>query len=198
MTPLALIRHGATLWNETGRMQGQTDVPLSDTARHALAQRKPPAPLAGFTWVSSPLSRAAETARLLAPPRTEIAIVPELTEMSWGAWEGHTLHALRQQHGEGFDANADRGLDFRPPGGESPRMVQARLQPWLARVGAAGVPTAAVAHKGVIRAVFGLATGWNFMGKPPAWLDFSAVQLFMVDATARIRVERLNLLLEPR
>ena len=76
MTPLALIRHGATLWNETGRMQGQTDVPLSDTARHALAQRKPPAQLAGFAWVSSPLSRAADTAHLLAPPRTEVAVVP--------------------------------------------------------------------------------------------------------------------------
>ena len=83
-------------------------------------------------------------------------------------------------------------------GGRHAGGADARLQPWLARVGAAGVPTAAVAHKGVIRAVFGLATGWNFMGKPPAWLDFSAVQLFMVDATARIRVERLNLLLEPR
>ncbi len=49
--------------------------------------------------------------------------------MDWGDWEGATLDALRAEHGAAFVDNADRGLDFQPPAGESPRMVQARLQP---------------------------------------------------------------------
>ena len=30
---LYLLRHGRTLWNEEGRLQGRTDVPLSDEGR---------------------------------------------------------------------------------------------------------------------------------------------------------------------
>ncbi|MBI3514476.1 MAG: histidine phosphatase family protein [Proteobacteria bacterium] len=197
MTPLAVIRHGPTAWNHDGRMQGQQDIALSDAARRALAARRPPAALDGFAWVSSPLARAMETARVLAPDAT-VAVEPALTEMAWGAWEGATLDALRAQNGAAFDANADRGLDFRPPGGESPRMVQDRLTPWLARVAGAGVPTVAVTHKGVIRALLGLATDWNFLGKPPARLDWSAAHLFEVDDAGRPRIRALNLALEPR
>ena len=197
MTPLAAIRHGPTAWNDDGRMQGRHDVALSDAARRALAPRQPPAALDGFAWVSSPLARARDTAHLLAP-HASVAIEPALTEMDWGAWEGATLAALRAEHGAAFDTNADRGLDFRPPGGESPRMVQDRLTPWLTHIGVAGVPTAAVTHKGVIRALLGLATGWDFLGKPPARLDWSAAHLFEVDGAGRPRILELNLPLAPR
>ncbi len=77
-------------------------------------------------------------------------------------------------------------------------MVQARLAPWLARIGAAGVPTIAVTHKGVIRALLGLATGWDFLGKPPARLDWSAVHVFDVDRAGGLRIHELNRALEPR
>jgi len=197
MTPLAVIRHGPTAWNDDGRMQGRQDMPLSDQARAALAQRRAPPELDGFAWVSSPLARARATARLLAPDH-DPTIEPALTEMAWGDWEGETLDALRARLGAAFDANADRGLDFTPPGGESPRMVQQRLRPWLARVGAAGRPTVAVTHKGVIRALLGLATGWDFLGKPPARLDWSAAHVFAVARDGTLAVERLNLALAAR
>jgi probable phosphoglycerate mutase len=197
MTALAMIRHGPTAWNHDRRMQGRRDVPLTDDARAALAGRRPPPALDGFDWISSPLARAVETAHLLAPD-TALAIEPALTEMGWGDWEGATLDALRARHGAAFADIEDRGLDFQPPGGESPRMVQARLTPWLARLGAAGRPTVAVTHKGVIRAVLGLATGWDFLGKPPARLDWTAAHLFAVAADGSVRVDRLNVPLATR
>jgi broad specificity phosphatase PhoE len=197
MTLLAVIRHGATAWNDARRMQGRQDVPLTKAARDFFAAREAPPELDGFAWTSSPLERARETAQLLAPD-APLAIEPALIEMGWGDWEGATLAALRARHGDRFADVEDRGLDFQPPGGESPRMVQARLQPWLTRLGAAGRPTVAVTHKGVIRALLGLATGWDFLGKPPARLDWTAAHLFAIDPAGRPHLERANLPLARR
>ena len=44
------------------------------------------------------------------------------------------------------------------------------------------MPTLAVTHRGVIRAILAEATGWDMRGKPPARLDWDAVHLFMLDA----------------
>ena len=51
------------------------------------------------------------------------------------------LADLRAELGPAMAENEARGLDFRPPGGESPREVQARLKPFLADLAA---PTVAV------------------------------------------------------
>jgi probable phosphoglycerate mutase len=197
MTSLALLRHGPTAWNDDGRMQGHQDIPLTATARRTLGALRPPPALDGFTWVTSPLARARETAQLIVPD-VVATIEPALIEASWGDWEGVALDALRLRHGAAFTAEERKGLDFHPPGGESPRMVQQRLTPWLATIGASGRPTAAVTHKGVIRAVLGLATGWDFLGKPPARLDWSALHLFTVDADGHPSIDRINLALAPR
>jgi probable phosphoglycerate mutase len=102
-------------------------------------------------WHSSPLSRAVETAQILsgAPPREE----PALSEMDWGEWEGYGLDDLRQRFGDAFARNEAAGLDFRPPGGESPREVRDRVVRWLGEIAALGEPVVAVTHKGVLRAV---------------------------------------------
>jgi probable phosphoglycerate mutase len=90
------------------------------------------------------------------------------------------------------------GLDFKPPGGESPRDVQARLQPLLAEIAAAGRPVGAVTHKGVIRAMLALATGWDMRGAAPFHLDWRAAHLFELDREGRPAPLRLNLALERR
>ena len=127
---VALLRHGSTHWNESGRMQGRCDVPLSALGRtQVLRWRMPPGIGAPLRWLSSPLARAVETARLVGG--TEPVCVPALVEMDWGEWEGRTLAALDAEFGDAFRRNAAAGLDFRPPGGESPREVRARALRWL-------------------------------------------------------------------
>lgn len=140
--------------------------------------------------VSSPLSRCVQTAALLGAP--DAAHEPRIIEMDWGEWEGRTLAELREELGDALAQNEARGLDFRPPGGESPRAVIERITPWLREIAAAGVPTLAVTHRGVIRAVLAEASGWDMRGKPPAKLDWRAVHFFMLDAQGRPSVERLN------
>ncbi len=140
--------------------------------------------------VTSPLSRCVQTAALLGAP--DAAREPRIIEMDWGEWQGRTLAELRAALGEAMAENEARGLDFRPPGGESPRAVIERIKPWLREIAAAGVPTLAVTHRGVIRAVLAEATGWDMRGKPPAKLDWHAVQFFRLDAQGRPGIERLN------
>jgi probable phosphoglycerate mutase len=184
------MRHMPTAWNAEGRLQGRRDAPLDPTA--IPAWRLPPE-LAGFRFLASPLARALATAaRLGVTPQTD----PRLVEMSWGEWEGHTLADLRASFSGTLEELEAQGLDFRPPGGESPRDVQARVTPLLAEIAASGGDTAAVTHKGVIRAVLALATGWDMLGQPPYRLSWSAAHLFSLDAGGHPSIERLDIPLE--
>ena len=121
LTTFALVRHGQTDWNAQRRLQGSTDIPLNDVGRGQA--RNAVAVLSGYRWdavVSSPLSRAAETADLIAAglglgPARRVA---ELTERSFGPAEGMQdgpeLDALRIPGGfrgaESADVAALRGL----------------------------------------------------------------------------------------
>jgi probable phosphoglycerate mutase len=184
MTRLALLRHADTAWSAAGRIQGRTDVPLLDKISLDLSCSRE------MRVVTSPLSRCVETAALLGVP--DAAREPRIIEMDWGEWEGRTLAELRERLGEAMAENEARGLDFRPPGGESPRAVIERIKPWLRKTAAEGVPTLAVTHRGVIRAILAEATGWDMRGPPPAKLDWRAVHFFRLDAQGRPSIERLN------
>ena len=184
---LALLRHGDTPWSLEGRIQGRSDVPLSDAGRAAVRALELPAPCRAMRIVSSPLARCVETAALLGAPQA--GREPRLAEMSWGAWEGRRLAELRAELGRAMAENEARGWDFRPERGESPREVLERVRSWIAEL---DQPTLAVTHRGVIRAVFASATGWDMLGKPPARLDWNAVHLFRIGPGVAASVERLN------
>jgi len=195
---VAFLRHGSTAWNEQGRMQGRRDIPLSERGRGEVrAWRLPSASIAcapmEAAWVSSPLRRAVETAEILSgtTPQRE----PALIEMDWGEWEGFDLPELRRRHGEAFTRNEAAGLDFRPPGGESPREVRDRVMSWLAANATRRETVVAVTHKGVLRAVLAAATGWDMTGKAPLRLQHGAMHRFAVEPGGRIAVQECNVAL---
>jgi broad specificity phosphatase PhoE len=173
---LIVLRHGATAWNAEGRLQGQADPPLGAAGRQALlALALPPEWRRLPCWVS-PLARARETATLLGWP--DPVVVPALIEMDWGRFEGRRLVDLRAELGCELARNEACGLDFRPPGGESPREVMARLQLWLDGLDNDDGAAILVTHKGIRRALLALATGWTMDGSPPVKLrDHDALLL---------------------
>lgn len=189
MIPFALLRHAPTEWNAGKRLQGRADIALSASARATLAEQALPGEVARYRALVSPLQRARETARLLGLTPT---VEPRLIEMHWGRYEGRTIAELRAAHGAAFLVNEGRGLDFTPEDGESPRMVQDRLRPLLAEIAARAEPTLAITHRGVIRAVYALASGWDMTGKPPHALDLYAMQVFALDAGGHPAIVRLN------
>ena len=193
-TPVLLVRHGRTEWNERGRIQGHTDIPLSEEGRARLRESRIPSVFAGFRWHSSPLVRAVESARLLGASLTSVDA--RLMEMHWGEWEGETRAGLRTRLGERMRRLEDRGIDFRPPGGESPRELTRRLEGWLRDVRAGGQGVVAVTHKGVLRAALALATGWDLRGSAPCRLDWEHAHLFSI-REGGLEFEQVNIALHP-
>lgn len=94
MTTIGLIRHGITEWNELGRAQGISDIPLNNYGKQqalALAKRLSFEEKWNFI-VSSDLMRAKETAEIIATElKLEINIFDErIREMNCGKIEGTT------------------------------------------------------------------------------------------------------------
>lgn len=186
--PFAILRHAPTEWNATGRLQGLTDTDLSPDGEALVRRWRLPPPAAGWKRVSSPLRRACRTAELLRPAMP-VGTDSALREMSFGTWEGRTLTELRAEGGESFAAAEAAGLDFQPPGGESPRATMVRLAGWTS---ALREPVVAVSHKAAIRALLALATGWNMLGRPPHKLDWRSVHFFVASSDGRVAIDRLN------
>jgi len=91
---LWIVRHGATVWSESGRHTSRTDVPLEalgEEQAKALANRLNPADFAHV--FSSPRQRARETAELAGFPDAEID--PDLIEWDYGDYEGLTTAEIR-------------------------------------------------------------------------------------------------------
>ena len=129
---LHLIRHGETDWNRDGRIQGQSDPPLSERGREqarALAERLGAEPI-GELW-SSDLRRAVETAEPLAARLgLEVRVSPELRERDFGVNEGRLAAEVAAELGT-VAGTAWHGPDDRHPEGESLREVYERVAAFL-------------------------------------------------------------------
>ncbi len=162
MSRLFLMRHGVTDWNAEHRLQGRTDRPLTDAARAHLGALVVPEEFGGMALYASPLVRARETASLVFG--RQAVVEDALVEMNWGEFEGQKGADLAADSGSGFRHVEDWGWDFRPPGGETPAEVLARMRDWL---GALDHDAIAVVHMGVIRVLLAEAHGYDFDGAAP-------------------------------
>jgi broad specificity phosphatase PhoE len=114
VTTLLLVRHGETDWNADGRLQGQTDRPLTDFGRHQAQQLADELDGDKFEAIySSDLRRARETAEIVGGRLgLGVALDPDLREKDWGTWEG--LTAVERDRvefvGESTEAHRDRIL----------------------------------------------------------------------------------------
>ena len=116
-TTLTLIRHGQTDWNKTNLMQGVTDIPLNDTGREqarATGQKLADMGLNFTVLVSSPLSRAFETAQLVGE-HFDLQVdktYPELVERTYGDGEGLDIPAPERRAPERYYPNVESERDL--------------------------------------------------------------------------------------
>lgn len=86
---LYLVRHGSTRWNEEGRLQGTTDVPISNLGIKQANDVKVKLRDVNFdVCVSSPLLRAKQTAFIIVDGKVEVLTDALLTERELGGFEG--------------------------------------------------------------------------------------------------------------
>lgn len=136
MTTLLLVRHGETEWNQDGRFQGQTDIPLNARGHEqalALAAALAAEPIVAI--YASDLCRAHDTAQPLADRlKLPIVITPDLREASFGSWEGLTfaeVRALDPITAEGWLRDPVR---HRPHDGETREAIVTRVMGAMRRI----------------------------------------------------------------
>ncbi len=185
------LRHGPTLWNELKLLQGGSDIPLSAAGRDLVCGWSLPLGVNFSGIYSSPLVRAVETAEILCGGG--ILVDERLREMSFGIWEGESLSNLRYRLRFLFDRLEGLGIDFCSVGGESPRFVGSRVLGFMGDLyvkhdGEGDI--LCVCHRGVIRALYALGSGWDMLGGGDG-LDMGSVQVFSFDGE-RVSIEKLN------
>jgi alpha-ribazole phosphatase len=173
---LHLIRHPKPSI-EPGICYGQLEIlakiEMADVAR--LRAQLPP----GLPVWSSPLLRCRHLAEQLQP---QPMLDDRLTEMNFGDWEGRPWDDIPRHE---LDAWAADVVGYAPPGGESPRQLQARALQAIARIES---PEAViVTHAGVIRAML---AHWLDLADDE-WLtvapDFLSVTTVERDANGQVR-----------
>jgi len=170
MTTLLLVRHGATSWTHDRRLQGRTDIDLSDAGRRDVAALAPAvAAWAPRSLVVSPLLRTRSTAALLsgALGAAGQGVLPEpVVEQGWtehglGEWEGLTPAEI------GDDYARWRAGEVIPPGGEPRDAIRARVAAAVRSTAALPGPTLVVTHGGTIRAVLAACVGLSAQRMEP-------------------------------
>ena len=173
MGQLYIVRHGETVWNREGRIQGHTDVGLSERgmkqARLLSWRLKPVRIDAAY---ASDLSRASETAAAILEGRdVPIFPTPRLREYHKGAFEGLTEGELRAKYPDEYPGYIAKDLDYAPEGGESTRGVSDRMTEIISEIKERHLDenVLVVGHGGSLRAAMmallgmSLDANWRFV-----------------------------------
>lgn len=152
---LILIRHGETLWNKEGRVQGMSDIELSDAGIEQA--RRLALSLKGSdigVIHASPLKRAYRTAEIINSfHQKKITVHPELMEMDQGDFEGLSFKELMAREKEFIHRWIADPASLRMPDGESLVDVQTRAWQSIEKMIASGQNALVVAHNFTIAAI---------------------------------------------
>lgn len=92
---LYVVRHGETIWNIEKKVQGITDIPLTDKGRKEAEELQELISTLNIDVViSSPLDRARETAKILIDSKLPINTDDRIKERDWGMNEGALIDTV--------------------------------------------------------------------------------------------------------
>ncbi len=147
-----LVRHGETEWNAQQRIQGHTDIPLSESGKEEAALTGARLAAIPFAAVyTSDLVRTQQTAEAILAARSSshvrrgpvegsgaieapapgeappVHVRPSLRELRYGIFEGKTWEEIRELEPSLRARPRDLHLDWAPEGGETFRQLIDRL-----------------------------------------------------------------------
>ena len=190
LTRLFLVRHGATAATEEDRFSGSSGAELSEQGRWQVARLGERLAQQHITVVySSPLSRALDTARILAGHcRREPVIRDGLREIGHGHWEGKKREDVEREFADEYAAWEADPFTVAPAGGESGVAVLARALPVVREIVAAhpGGQILIVSHKATLRLILSSFLGFDPRGYRDR-LDQSPACLNVLDFKDAVR-----------
>jgi broad specificity phosphatase PhoE len=164
---LILVRHGESTGNADGLLLGRMDAPLTERGL-AQAGTLGPSVIGATRLISSPLSRARDTAEALGTG-LPVEIDDRWVEVDYGEFDGRPLGSVPAEVWTRWRSDPD----YRPPGGETLTEAGARVRSACEELfavdgeGARGSgPVVVVSHVSPIKA----ATCWALgLGDGGAW-----------------------------
>lgn len=134
---LYITRHGKTYWNEAKKIQGWSDIDLTEEGRDVAIRSAEGMKDIHFDAIySSPLKRAYETACILKGERDLPVIVDErIKEIGFGTLEGADFMKIRGDKTSDFACFFDAPEVYNPPeGGETLEGVSARAADFMKEI----------------------------------------------------------------
>ena len=130
------VGHGETEWNALGLIQGQADIPLNSNGRKQARFLGQQLSKVYFDYIiSSPLSRAIETAEIICKNSREIYIDDLLKEISYGICEGQNLKEIHMETCCELHSFFSDPKHYQPPeGGESISELKERARIFLQKL----------------------------------------------------------------
>jgi probable phosphoglycerate mutase len=191
VTRLFLVRHGATSATQEDRFSGSSGAELSEDGRWQAARLGERLSHQNITAAySSPLSRALDTARIIAGQcGLEPATRDGLREISHGHWEGMKRRDVEEQFAAEYAAWEADPFTFAPEGGESGLGVLARALPVIREIVTThtGGRVLVVSHKATLRLVLSSLLAFDPRGYRDR-LDQSPACLNVLDFRDPVRV----------
>jgi broad specificity phosphatase PhoE len=190
---LIFVRHGATLWNEERRYQGQRDTFLNDLGRRQAEQVAEA--LAGARaqfLVSSDLMRAKDTAAIIGESLKLAVVTSSLwRERDYGRWEGLTRPQIQELHPEEWRQYRSNPASAAPLGGETLTELKARAIQAVAWVlgkyqGQSGV---IVSHGGLLRALLAWIANQE---RPQFHLDNGGISVVEAPSIDKLKIVIIN------
>jgi len=190
---LILVRHGESIGNAAGVLQGRLDYGLSERGlaqAKLTAERLQAEPLVRI--VSSPLKRAAETARFVSSAvSVPVQFDDDLAEYDIGEGAGLTPAELRERFPELLQPRP-HGERFAFPGEEGRDHFHQRLAGALARYQQLDGLTVAVAHGGVVSAICHLVVGLDLHRRGIFQVGNCSLTEVITDRSGRLMLARHN------
>jgi len=127
------VRSGSTEWDDAGRLQGETDLPLSESGRgvfaaglDAVLEQSEPFPIG--VALHAPDEASAESAAMLAMRAgVRAKRIDGLAEIDLGLWEGLRCEELEERYPTAYGQWVEDPTSVTPPDGPTLVEVEARL-----------------------------------------------------------------------
>jgi broad specificity phosphatase PhoE len=191
---LYLVRHGTTTVNGENRYRGRRDIPLDVQGYQDALEAARLLCHAGLTAVyTGPLRRTIATAQIIADAARipDVRILPWLTNLDYGLWEGMTADEAATYDPQGFELYRTSPLLAACPEGERLADAGGRMAEALRLIGSRhqGESVAAVTHAVMLRLTLLEAGGVDDRGWRVAPRNGPVTQFRIVPEAIRL-VER--------